>query len=142
MTNVSFYKLTGDQEMVFSLVCFLAQKAFNQNQCVLCTVTDDYLLGSLDTRLWDFQKSSFLPHGQGVKSFPIAVSCDSSPGEHDQILINLQSTVPTWFSRFDRVIEIIYDDKVYEQKKRDNFRFYKERGYPLSYHDLSGKFNL
>ena len=28
----------------------------------------------------------------------------------------------------------------YEQAKRDSFKFYKERGYPLSFHDLTEKF--
>ena len=36
--------------------------------------------------------------------------------------------------------EIIYQNEKYEQSKRDNFLFYKQRGYALSYHDLSEKF--
>jgi len=56
------------------------------------------------------------------------------------VLINLQSEIPTWFSRFDRVVEIIYPQPEYEQSKRDNFKFYQERGYALSFHDLSATF--
>ena len=89
----------------------------------------------------DHQSSSFLPHGSGTESAPVAVSCDPDPGDHHQILINLQPGIPTWFSRFDRVIEIIYQDDEYEQSKRDNFLFYKQRGYALSYHDLSETFS-
>ena len=37
-------------------------------------------------------------------------------------------------------MEVIYPEPDYEQAKRDNFKFYKERGYPLSFHDLTEKF--
>ena len=60
--------------------------------------------------------------------------------DHHQILVNLLPEIPSWFSRFERVIEIIYKQADYEQAKRNNFRFYKERGYPLSFHDLTKQF--
>jgi DNA polymerase-3 subunit chi len=137
---VSFYKLAGDQMMGFALVGQLVQKALAQGQQVLCLMPDSESVKALDSHLWEFQSSSFLPHGRGTDNAPIAVSCDPDPGDHHQILINLQPDIPTWFSRFDRVIEIIYQNEKYEQSKRDNFLFYKQRGYALSYHDLSEKF--
>ena len=127
--------------MSFSLVAQLVQKALTQGQQVLCLMPDSDSVKALDSHLWDHQSSSFLPHGSGTESAPIAVSCDLDPGDHHQILINLQPGIPTWFSRFDRVIEIIYQDDEYEQSKRDNFLFYKQRGYALSYHDLSETFS-
>jgi DNA polymerase-3 subunit chi len=75
-----------------------------------------------------------------VDNAPVAISVEAEPGDHHQILINLQPQSPTWFSRFDRVMEIIYPQPEYEQAKRDNFTFYKDRGYALSFHDLSDKF--
>ena len=94
----------------------------------------------LDEKLWGFQTTAFVPHALGVDNAPVAISVDKEPGEHHQILINLQAEIPTWFSRFDRVVEIIYPQPEYEQSKRDNFKFYKERGYALSFHDLSATF--
>jgi DNA polymerase-3 subunit chi len=135
LTNISFYKLAGDQNLALALICQLVKKAHKQDQQVLCLMPGQSEVISLDKAMWASE-----PHGTGVESSPIAVSCDAEPGDHHQVLINLQPEIPTWFSRFDRVIEIIYQDSNYEQSKRDNFVFYRERGYPISYHDLTDKF--
>jgi|TARA_B110000503_G_scaffold25458_1_gene40228 DNA polymerase-3 subunit chi len=116
------------------------QKSLKANQQVLCLVPDSLVAQQLDEKLWAFNGASFLPHAQGVDQTPVAISCGLEPGEHHQVLINFQPQIPTWFSRFDRVIEIIYQQPDYEQAKRDNFRFYKERGYQLDFHDLSERF--
>lgn len=94
----------------------------------------------LDNMLWEFEPSEFIPHGCGADNYPVAISSDPEPMDHHQILINLQPQIPSWFSRFERVLEIIYLQPDYEQAKRDNFRFYKERGYPLSFYDLTKQF--
>ena len=140
MTDVSFYKLSGDLQVAMALVCQLAQKAVNMDQQVLCLVEDEKTARQLDKMLWDFQESSFVPHGIGNNQLPVAITVESDPADHHGILINLQAEIPTWFSRFERVMEVIYQQSEYEQAKRDNFKFYKERGYPLSFHDLSDKF--
>ena len=140
MTKVSFYKLAGDQTLALTLVCQLVQKSLATNQQVLCLVPDNTAAQQLDEMLWAFNGASFVPHAQGVDHVPVAISFDEKPGEHHQVLINLQAQIPTWFSRFERVIEIIYKQPDYEQAKRDNFRFYKERGYQLDFHDLSERF--
>ena len=140
MTDVSFYKLSGNLQVALALVCQLAQKALKMNQQVLCLVADNKTAETLNKMLWDFQASAFVPHGIGAEQMPVAITVDSEPADHHSILINLQAEIPTWFSRFERVMEIIYQQPEYEQAKRDNFKFYKERGYPLSFHDLSEKF--
>ena len=140
MTKVSFYKLAGEQPMAMALICQLAQKAIAQHQQVLCLVPDKQAVTQLDEYMWNLNESTFIPHGTGVDQAPIAISCDPEPGNLHQILVNLTTEIPTWFSRFERVIEIIYQDVVYEEAKRTHFRFYKERGYPLSFHDLSESF--
>ena len=109
------------------------------NQPVLCLVPDNAVAQQLDEKLWGFQATAFVPHALGVDNAPVAISVDKEPGDHHQILINLQPQIPSWFSRFDRVVEIIYPEPAYEQAKRDNFKFYKDRGYQLSFHDLSDK---
>ena len=105
-------------------------------------MSEDYepAVDVLDDHLWSFKPTAFIPHGKGIDQAPIALSCADEPGEHHHILINLLPSIPTWFSRFERVIEIIYQDEQFQQSKRDNFLFYKQRGYPLEFHDLSNKF--
>ena len=140
MTKVSFYKLSSNQQSAFELVCQLLKKACQTGQQVLCLVPDHQAAEQLDKMLWDFEATAFIPHGVGTEQYPVAISADSDPGAHHQILINLQQQIPSWFSRFDRVIEVIYQQPEYQQAKRENFRFYKERGYALSFYDLSAQF--
>ena len=54
---------------------------------------------------------------------------------------NLKGEIPTWCSRFERVIELVQPESEHEQVKRENFRFYKERGYALDFHDLTNSFS-
>ena len=103
-------------------------------------VCDNETGEKLNKMLEDFQASDYVLHGVGEGEVAVAITVDSEPADHDWVLINLQAEIPTWFSRFERVMEIIYQQPEYEQAKRDNFKFYKERGYPLSFHDLSEKF--
>jgi DNA polymerase III subunit chi len=42
--------------------------------------------------------------------------------------------VPTFFGRFERVAEIIVQDR--RDVGRDRYRFYRDRGYPLFHHEL------
>ncbi len=140
MTSISFYKLAGDQQVALSLACQLIHKSLQAKQQVLCLVPDHATAQQLDEKLWGFQATAFVPHALGVDNAPVAITVEAEPGDHHQILINLQPQIPTWFSRFDRVMEIIYPEPDYEQAKRDNFTFYKDRGYALSFHDLSDKF--
>ena len=140
MTKVAFYKLASNRQSAFELVCQLIKKACRTDQQVLCLLPDNRAAEQLDQMLWSFEAAAFVPHGLGAEQYPVAISADSNPADHHQILINLQQQIPSWFSRFDRVIEVIYQQPEYQQAKRENFRFYKERGYSLSFHDLSNQF--
>ena len=141
MTSVSFYKVAGDQQVALALACQLIQKAHQLQQQVLCLVADQQTAEILDQKLWTFQPEAFVPHAQGAEQKPVAISHRSDdPGDHHDILINLTADIPVWFSRFQRVLEVISGDDSQQKAKRACFRFYKERGYPLSFHDLTDKF--
>lgn len=141
MTKVSFYKLLGQRNTALKLACHLIDKACKIDQQVLCLVEDDRSAEQLDDLLWHFEPTAFIPHGRGVDQLPVAISTVPEPGQHHQLLINLQPAIPTWFSRFDRMIEVIYQQPDYEQAKRENFRFLKDRGYSLNFHDLGDRFS-
>ena len=140
VTKVTFYKLANTAPTL-KFVCQLIKKACAAKQQVLCLVDDDQTAEQLDQLLWEFDPEAFIPHGIGIDKQPVAISAVAEPGEHHQILINLQGVIPTWFSRFERVIELVQPESEHEQVKRDNFRFYKDRGYALDFHDLTNNFS-
>ena len=56
---------------------------------------------------------------------------------HDDVLVNLDGELPSAFSRFQRVVEIVDTSEQDRQPARNRFKFYRERGYALSTQDLS-----
>jgi DNA polymerase-3 subunit chi len=53
------------------------------------------------------------------------------------VLINLAAKVPSFFSRFERVAEIVTTDDQAKEQARDRYKFYQQRGYELETHKLS-----
>jgi DNA polymerase-3 subunit chi len=56
---------------------------------------------------------------------------------HDEVLLNLRPEWPPFFSRFQRLIEIVSLDERDRVDARERFRFYRERGSEIRTHDLS-----
>jgi DNA polymerase-3 subunit chi len=58
---------------------------------------------------------------------------------HDDILLNLRQDQPAFFSRFQRLIEIVGMDDADKAAARVRYKFYRDRGYEIRQHDMSGK---
>ncbi len=142
MTRVDFYVLPDDapgSREHFS--CRLADIAFRRGQRVYVYVQSQDHAKKLDNLLWTFQAGSFLPHAlhpcESSAVTPVLIGHDGVPDDGHQVLINLADTVPTFFSRFERVAEIVNQDAAVKQASRERFRFYRDRGYALESHKLS-----
>jgi len=58
---------------------------------------------------------------------------------HDDILLNLHTEQPPFFSRFHRLIEIVSAEENDRAAARERFRFYRDRGYEIHSHDIGNK---
>jgi DNA polymerase-3 subunit chi len=144
MTDIDFYILDNDKPLAREqMACRLAEKIYRLGRKVHIHTASASDSQQLDELLWTFREGSFVPHalaGQGttIASEPLApviISHDDDPQQHSDVLINLAAKVPLFFSRFDRVTEIIgQQDKT---AGRERFRFYRDRGYPLKSHTIS-----
>ena len=86
---------------------------------------------------------------QGIASQLPALVLNPQPGERvldmaaadsdnqHQVLINLTDTVPMFFSRFERVTEIVPANEKSRHQARERYKFYQQRGYELETHKLS-----
>jgi len=144
MTRVDFYVLPDeDAHNRTMLVCKLAEKAFRHDKAVFIHSDDITLLKHLDDQLWQFRPDSFVPHrlldademAQKVDSDPVQLSA-GEPGNDRRVLINLASTVPTFFSRFERALEVVNQAENVRDLGRERYRFYQQRGYPLHHHKM------
>ncbi len=67
------------------------------------------------------------------------LAVDETQFPHHQLLISLHDETPSYFSRFERVIEIVGADEADSLRGRARFKFYRDRGYELRHIDLSKK---
>ncbi len=116
----------------------LADKAWQQGHRVFINAADESQARTLDELLWSYRPASFLPHGLAGadSSEQVAIGWGQDPGDHNDLLINLQLDVPPFFSRFQRVAEVVTQDDASLTALRQSWKFYKDRGYQLEKHDL------
>ena len=143
MTRVDFYVLkTGSARQRSVFACRLAEKARVRGHRLYLHTASSSETNQLNDLLWTFRDGSFVPHlpmnqSSGENSdddTPIHIGHDAEPGHHSDLLINMADEVPLFFSRFERVAEIVAADS--RDNARDRFRFYRERGYTLETHTL------
>lgn len=143
MTKISFY-LLGDKSPESRLVfaCRLAEKAHGLGQRMYLHCADSAQAAHLDDLLWTFRQGSFLPHCSAEEYdpadelTPVVIGTESAPEQFDQLLINLADDVSGFFSRFERVAEIVTGDTKDKKQARDRYRFYNDRGYELETHQI------
>ena len=139
MTQVDFYILPETaprSRMLFA--CRLAEKAFALGHRVFVHAPGNGAARELDNLMWTFRDRSFLPHALAGEDaeVPVHIGHGAEPAEGFHLLINLGHEVPGFFSRFERVAEVVDGDAGHKAKGRERFRFYKDRGYPLETHKL------
>jgi len=142
MTRVDFYILKDTGETARPLfVCRLTERAFQQGHRVYINTESATQLLQLDDLLWSFRAGGFLPHavynGEDRGEQPILLGHNSEPQDSHDVLINLSSEVPPFFSRFNRVAELVGGNDTQRAEARARYRFYKDRGYPLNTHEIS-----
>ncbi len=146
MTKVDFYILPGDSsEERHLFACRLADKAFKLGHSIYIHSGDQAQAETLDELLWSWRNSSFIPHQveteQADSNAPRLLNIGFNQGhgsakQLNGLLINLSNNVPEFFSRFERVSEIVVQSPAVTESTRSNYRFYRDRGYPLESHDL------
>jgi len=52
------------------------------------------------------------------------------------VLINLAGDVPEFFSRYQRVAEVVDANATRREQSRERYRFYRDRGYKLNTHQV------
>ena len=135
MTKVDFYILSDSGAVARShFACRLADKAFNAGHRVYIHTSDEASAAALDEQLWTFRPQSFLPHGRlgSENAELVGIGYGDDPAEHNDVMINLDLAVPDFVGRFSRVLEVVVPDPQLRDPLRENYRFYADRGYPLT----------
>ncbi|MBV1879880.1 MAG: DNA polymerase III subunit chi [Pseudomonadales bacterium] len=146
MTRIDFYQIDSDEApLIFT--CRLIDKIYHLGHKIHIHTMDQAQSQALDDLLWNFKPERFIPHAicsnvveNGLhEKVKVKICHQSEPLEHKDIMINLSGTVPDFFSRFERVAEVVPLDKQSRTSARENYRFYKDRGYELQYHQMKAR---
>ena len=138
MTKVDFYTGSADR---LRTACQLCHKALQNSVRVVISTPDALMADSLDSLLWQFPATAFIPHCRSdaadaaLHPVVICVGADNFP--FYELLISLHDECTPFFSRFDRVIEIVSQDATDSRRGRERYKFYRDRGYELSHIELA-----
>ncbi|HMB74150.1 MAG TPA: DNA polymerase III subunit chi [Gammaproteobacteria bacterium] len=144
MTRVDFYIL---EEAIDSarlrVAARIAEKATLQNRHVYINAADEDESHRLDEVLWTFSQGSFVPHrvirsagdGAGVAE-PVLIGVAVELPEPCEVMINLAGEVPEFFSRYERVAEIVDAQSSRRDAGRSRYKYYRDRGYELTSHKI------
>jgi DNA polymerase-3 subunit chi len=144
VTQVDFYVLDSDSDDArLLLACKIVDKAMQADRHVYVHSTSDEEAQKLDELLWTFSQGSFIPHvvvrseygTPPLEPVLIGVNQPPGPGRWD-VLVNLASDVPEFFSRYERVAEVVDANAARRAQSRERYRFYRDRGYQLNTHQV------
>ena len=140
MTQIDFYTQVDDK---LQTACRLAAKARSHGLRVTLLCPDREAAVRLDRMLWTVPATGFLPHCRSDDRLapltPVLIDATGDNPLHDEVLINLHSEWPASFSRFQRLAEIVSTDDADRAGARERYKFYRDRGYVIRTHDLSGQ---
>ncbi len=141
MTRIDFYILKNSaQANHYHFACQLAEKIYKSGHQLLINTDSEPAARHLDDMLWTFRDRGFIPHAiyqqQGMQSEPVLISCTPEPDTHSDVLLNLADEVPGFFSRFQRVAEIVSQEAQQKQAARVRYKFYRDRGYQIVTHEI------
>lgn len=142
MTRIDFHILQGSNEQqLLEYTCRLAEKATNQGHKVMIFTDGPEVSHGLDQKLWSFRPESFVPHtlnkAESERS-PVYITHLPEPGDfHDVLIATHSGPPPEFFSRFNRAIEIVLQQPERLKQSRENYTFYKSRGYAINSHKIN-----
>jgi DNA polymerase III subunit chi len=138
VTEIYFYTHVEDK---FHTACKLSHKVAHDGRKMLIYTADAFAAKKIDQLLWSSSALSFIPHcdvdSPLAAETPIVISSDPDRLLFDDVLLNLQDDVQPFFSRYQRVIEIVSTDAADSAAARARYKFYKDRGYAITSHNLS-----
>ena len=142
MTQIEFYSVESEQnKLPFAHITEVVKRGYRKGQKIFIHTENKKLAEKMDEILWTQDAKSFLPHqlvGEDENTKPpIEIGFGQEPSIHPDILINLASEVPLFFSQFNWVFEYAFGDDENKEKARTRFKFYRERGYPLNHRKIS-----
>jgi DNA polymerase-3 subunit chi len=138
MTEIDFYTHVEDK-LLFA--CQLTRKVYGQKRPLVIYAADFAVASKIDNLLWSSPSIGFIPHCAAehrlAPQTPVIIAREQHDFPHHDVLVNLHNEQPPFFSRFERVVEIVSTDEADQAAARERFRFYRDRGYVMRTHAMN-----
>jgi DNA polymerase-3 subunit chi len=138
MTTIDFYTHCANRLEVATRII---AKAWAQHGSVRVLTSGEDATVELDRFLWLWPATGFMPHcrldSPLAGDTPIVIDHLLEHQGPAAVLVNLHASPPPFFSRFDRLAEIVGADEADAAGARERWKFYKARGYEVRSHDMS-----
>jgi DNA polymerase III subunit chi len=119
----------------------MAAKAWAKGNRVHIHTQSEESATVLDNLLWTYQDISFVPHemfdGSTNEETPVTIGYGNNIPGQSQVMINLDSIIPDFASRFERIIEIVGGNEINKQYARQRYRQYKDDNYETHDHKIN-----
>ena len=139
MTRIDFYVVkTAGADARLNVAARLTEKALGRGHRIFINCESADQLSALDSYLWEFKATSFVPHEVAGNHTDerVVLGFEQGPQTHNDVLINLALSPPAYFAQFERVAEVVTQDEASLDALRSAWRHYRDRGYPLQKHEL------
>jgi DNA polymerase-3 subunit chi len=142
MAQLNFYALSDsryeNEVERLTLVCRIADKAYGLGHRIYIYTASQAQASQLDSLLWHFKPSSFLPHqvGSEFDQSKICISHIEPNHGFTDVVINLSAAAVTSPQRLVRLNELVGPDNASLQAGRDHFRTYKAQGLEIETHKI------
>jgi DNA polymerase-3 subunit chi len=142
MTAVAFHFNVPDRRVY---TCRLLRKAYRAGARVVVT-GESAQLAELDRLLWTFEALEFIPHWRGssvdelpprLQATPVLLTTGHSARFGHDVLVNLGRDVPSAYTQYQRVIEVVGRDDLDRDGARGRWRQYSAEGCPIERHEVS-----
>jgi DNA polymerase-3 subunit chi len=137
VTSIDFHHGASDK---IQAACRLIGDLYAGGRKVLVYVPDGSLATQVDRQLWVQPATGFVPHCRIDEALaaetPVVIGSTLENAVHHDVLVNLDGDLPPAFSRFELLVELVGTDEADRGPARERFRFYRDRGYAITTHDL------
>jgi DNA polymerase III subunit chi len=132
MTRIDFYFNVSNKSQ---LLAKLVQAALNKHRLVTVLADDAEKAHDISAGLWQHEAASFIPNvlvnDSVAMQTPVVIHWQEEALLQDDMLINLTSAEPLFFSRFTHLVELVSEDEADKVAARVRYKFYRDRGYEI-----------
>ncbi|HWA39939.1 MAG TPA: DNA polymerase III subunit chi [Burkholderiales bacterium] len=139
MTSIDFYFNAEDRLQV---ACRLAGKAVARRKRLLIYAPEAETASRIDRMLWTWPAIGFVPHCMTNDALaaetPVLIAAGEDVPDGCEVLLNLGGDCPPHFASFARLLELVGRADEEKAAGRERYKFYRDRGYAITNHDLAG----